>query len=136
MERINHPDPLPLAVRRSALPVDVFNPLLRSLLSWDLVHRVDCDDGTHDWRLTDATQRQLDELTPPRRRDSGSLVYLDHWCARCRQQRLTHLLDGRYLCEECEQIEASGRTAPAEAARSRGHHLQDLHLRPKRPGHA
>jgi ribosomal protein L37AE/L43A len=88
--------------------VEKFNPLLRSLLTWDLVERVETDDGTHRWELTDAAQRQLDQLTPPRQRAVTALAYLDHCCANCRQQHLTHLRDGRYLCEECERLEAVG----------------------------
>ena len=131
MEQPNEPAPLPGAVRRSAIPVDVFNPLLRSLLSWELVARVEAEDGTHYWQLCDAAQRQLDELTPPRR-PAGSLAYLDHWCAGCRQQRLTHLRDGRYLCEPCERAEAERDATDHDEGKPRGHRFHDFTLRPRR----
>ncbi len=98
--------------------VEKFNPLLRSLLSWHLVDRVEGDDGTHRWELTEAAQEQLDKLTPTRQRAVKALAYLDHWCANCREQRLTHLLDGRYLCEDCERREAAG-PVPEPAGRAR-----------------
>ena len=84
-----------------------------------LVERVEFDDGTHQWELTDAAQHRLDDLTPERRRASATLAYLDHWCSSCRQQRLTHLVDGSYLCVECQQF-ASKRAASAAHRQARG----------------
>ncbi|MDA8037652.1 MAG: hypothetical protein M0Z69_00535, partial [Actinomycetota bacterium] len=105
-------DKLPGPVRKNVIPVDAFNPLLRSLLTWDLVQRVEDEAGASRWELTAAAQQRLEQLNPSARRPATSLAYLDHWCARCRQQRLTHLRDGRYLCEDCERIETDGNAPP------------------------
>lgn len=112
-------EPLPRAVGSQDFPVEAFNPLLRSLLGWGLVERVELDDATHRWELTKSAQQRLDELTPKRRRAAETLAYLDHWCSSCAQQRLTHLVDGRYLCQACEQGEASG-SQPQPASRRLG----------------
>jgi hypothetical protein len=101
-------EPQPRAAETQAFPVEAFNPLLRSLLSWGLVERVEFDVGSHHWELTDAAQQRLDQLTPERRRASATLAYLDHWCSSCRQQHLTHLVDGSYLCVECQELQTSG----------------------------
>jgi hypothetical protein len=101
-------DPMPRAIGDTDYPVEAFNPLLRSLLGWQLVERVEREDGSHFWELTALAQRRLDALTPPRRNATTTLAYLDHWCGRCRQQRLTHLVEGRYLCEPCQRLEATG----------------------------
>jgi hypothetical protein len=122
MEPVNENTRLPGAVRPGAIRVEAFNPLLRSLLSWELVERVEDPDGGHRWVLIEDAQRRLDELAPRPRRSSTSLAYLDHWCARCRQQRLTHLIDGRFVCEDCERVESGEVTAPAP--------------QPKRPQHS
>lgn len=95
-------EPMPRAVRDQAYPIEAFNPILRSLISWGLVERVEMENGSHHWELTTAAQKRLDDLTPARKRASATLAYLDHWCSSCRRQRLTHLVDGRYLCPACE----------------------------------
>jgi len=115
----SRPEPLPRAVSNQRFPAEALNPLLRGLLGWGLVERVEGEDGTHHWELTSEAQQRLDDLTPERRRAVTRLAYLDHWCARCRQQRLTHLRDGRFVCPDCEQIEASGGAAPPEPTRHR-----------------
>lgn len=104
-------EPLPRAVSPERYPVEAFNPLLRGLLGWGLIERVELEDGTHRWDLTDTAQQRLDELTPERRRAATTLAYLDHSCSRCRQQRLTHLVEGRYICVDCQRIEDE---APAQ----------------------
>ena len=107
---------LPGPVLKHDPPADAFNPLLRSLLSWGLVERRVEDDGGVRWELTGPAQERLESLNPRARKAAKSLAYLDHFCARCRQQRLTHLRDGRYLCAECERVEAEGGGPPPEAA--------------------
>ena len=118
MQPQQRPDPLPKAVRNGDHAVEAFNPLLRSLLTWELVERVELPDGSHQWELTASTQQRLDELTRFPRRAVTSLVYLDHWCAGCRQQRLTHLVESRYLCEACQLAESdtSAATTPKTPA--------------------
>ncbi len=93
---------MPRAARDQDYPIEAFNPILRSLIGWGLVERLEMEDGGHHWELTAAAQKRLDDLTPARRRASTTLAYLDHWCSSCRRQRLTHLVDGRYLCLACE----------------------------------
>jgi hypothetical protein len=82
--------------------MEALNPLIRSLLTWELVARVEQPDGSHSWELAAPAQQRLDEITQVRRRASASLAYLDHVCATCRQRRLTHLIDGHYVCESCQ----------------------------------
>lgn len=107
--------PLPGAVAPGAIPVETFNPLLRSLLTWGLVERVEEGERRHRWVLTAEVQQRLDALTPPPRRPLSSLAYLDHLCARCREQRLTHLVEGRFLCERCERAESETAGGPEAA---------------------
>lgn len=125
MEPVNENTRLPGAVPPGGIPVEAFNPLLRSLLSWDLVERVQSPDGGHQWVLIEEAQQRLDDLAPRPRRETTSLAYLDHWCARCRQQRLTHLIEGRFLCEECQRAEVGEITTPAPQPK-RPHHARDL----------
>jgi ribosomal protein L37AE/L43A len=106
-------EPIPKAVRPSqSLPTEAFNPLLRGLLGWGLIERVKLEDGSRHWELTDAAQRRLDELTPERQRAVTTLAYLDHSCSACRQQRLTHLVDGVYVCVECQRTESAVAESP------------------------
>lgn len=107
----------PGAVAPGRLKVESFNPLLRSLLSFELVHRVADDDGSATWVLTEEAQRRLDELAPGQQLPAASLAYLDHPCARCHTQRLTHLIEGRYLCEPCAAAPAPTERSEAQAAR-------------------
>ncbi|MGO9198845.1 MAG: hypothetical protein ACLQK4_17180 [Acidimicrobiales bacterium] len=119
--------------RGGAIPVDAFNPLLRSLISWELVQRVEDADGSHHWVLIEDAQRRLDSLAHGPRQSAAALAYLDHWCASCRQQKLTHLRDGRYLCMECERIEAAPKTTP-QPKPAETHHARELmgRLSPRR----
>lgn len=111
-EPVNENSRLPGAVAPSGIPVEAFNPLLRSLLSWGLVQRQDDGEGGFTWVLIEEAQEKLHALAPRPRRSPGALAYLDHWCARCREQKLTHLRDGRYLCERCERAESGTVAAP------------------------
>jgi len=132
MEPVNENRRLPGAVARGGIPVEAFNPLLRSLLSWDLVTRVQDADGNRSWILIEDAQKRLDSLAPRPRESSASLAYLDHWCARCRQQRLTHLIDGRYVCEECQRAETGGIATPTPQPK-RPHHSHELLGRHRAP---
>lgn len=115
-------EPLPRAVSYQSFPVEAFNPLLRSLLGWGLVRRVELEDGTHRWELSETAQQRLDELTPERRRAATTLAYLDHVCSSCRQQRLTHLVEGRYVCNECQRLEAEASNPPPDGRGERPRH--------------
>lgn len=127
MEPVDENTRLPEAANHQPVPVDAFNPLLRSLLSWELVERREDENGESYWALIDEAQQRLEMLTPRPRRPTAALAYLDHWCARCRGQKLTHLIDGRFLCEECERAEsATGdvsapRPEPKRARHSHSH---------------
>lgn len=120
-ENIRLPGPVP----PGGIPLEAFNPLLRSLLSWELVRREEDGEGGSRWVLIDDAQERLDALASRPRHSNTSLAYLDHWCSRCREQRLTHLIDGRYLCEECERIE-SGTTSTPMPEPKRAHHTHEL----------
>lgn len=110
---------LPGAIAPGPIPIETFNPLLRSLLTWGLVEHVEGADGCPRWVLIEEVQERLDALTPPPREAPASLAYLDHLCGRCREQRLTHLIDGRFLCERCERTESEGDLFEPEATRPR-----------------
>jgi hypothetical protein len=99
----------------NGIPVNAFNPLLRSLISWDLVKRQEDGEGGFRWVLIEDAQRRLEELAPGPPQPAATLAYLDHWCADCRQQRLTHLRGARYLCAECEQLEEAAKMSPQPA---------------------
>ncbi|MGH9303060.1 MAG: hypothetical protein ACRDZ5_01475 [Acidimicrobiales bacterium] len=118
-------EPIPSDRQSPTSALQAFNPLLRSLVSWDLVSRVTNPDGSYTWELSEAAQRRLEELTPARRRETSSLAYLDHTCASCRSQRLTHLREGRYVCPECEKIETQ--QASDSPAPERPNHRHLLH---------
>jgi len=113
----HEPTPRPVSTQR--YPVEAFNPLLRSLLSWGLVERVETEDGSHRWDLTEEARQRLDELTPERRRAAATLEYLDHSCSSCREQRLTHLVDGRFLCVECQALQTEESQPPAVSRKPR-----------------
>jgi hypothetical protein len=102
------------------LASEAFHPLMHSLLTFGLVTRVEGEDGTHHWRLIDAAEKRLDQLSASLNRPRSALAYLDHWCASCREQRLTHLVDGRYLCPDCERLEGDPQVEPTERPPRRG----------------
>lgn len=124
---------LPGPVRQGGIPVETFNPLLRSLLTWGLVERREDADGNTSWELIEEVRHRLDALVPPSRTAAASLAYLDHWCARCRQQRLTHLRGERFLCESCEKAEA-GEVSGPQPEPKRPPHAHDRGLRRRRQG--
>jgi len=82
-------------------PVERFDPLLRNLVAFDLVVKNGVGRRP-SWRLSDAAQRRLDELTGSAGPTSAEhMVYLDHRCADCRQRLPTRVHEGLYLCENC-----------------------------------
>ncbi|GEM_PF-1344022 len=85
----------------SEYPIDRFDPLLRDLVTWNLVVR-DGAAGRSRWRLAEAAQRRLDELaTSADPVPVDQLVFLDHRCTDCRLRQRTRLYDGVYLCDSC-----------------------------------
>jgi hypothetical protein len=103
-------------------PVETFDPLLRDLVVWGLVERVEDEDGDPTWRLSDDARRRIDELVPAQTRPvPDRLVYFDHLCARCHRREPTRLHSGAYLCASClelERVEAARVDLP-EVERSR-----------------
>ena len=80
-------------------PIERFDPLLRNLVTWDLVTR-----GTRPrfWRLTEVAQRRLDELAgSPSPVRTEQMVYFNHRCADCHLPVRTKVHAGLYLCDSC-----------------------------------
>ncbi len=81
-------------------PMDRFDPLLRNMLSWDLV--VETEDGS--WILRPEVVERLGHLARyTRPNEPSEVVYFGHICAGCRSNGLTRLRDGVYLCDECRR---------------------------------
>jgi hypothetical protein len=83
-----------------SVPVDVFNGLLRSLVTWQLV--VPGDGDTSQWLLSDLAQQRLSALAPPPV-EAGQITYFDHRCTNCGERHLTRASKGNYLCPKCER---------------------------------
>lgn len=97
---------------RSGPRIESFDPLLRDLVGWGLVTRVETD-GVPSWQLGEAAQDRLNEIIRP----AGSLspeqlVYLDHFCADCQVRGTTRLHDGVYLCSACSERRLVGTPEP------------------------
>jgi hypothetical protein len=86
------------ALRRH--PVERFDPLLRALLSWDLVSPGDGDGGT-TWQLTPEAQRRVSQLARTRSQPDEAVVHLGGRCEQCRRRRTLRLSGGRLLCDDC-----------------------------------
>lgn len=96
-------------------PIERFDPLLRNMLAWRLVHEE--PDGT--WSLPpDVCERltSLAELT--RRPESSAVVYFGHVCAECRTSGATRRYEGRFVCDACRQ--ALGRPEAEAVATTTG----------------
>ena len=90
-----------VAMDPEQVPVTTFDPLLRDLLYWGLLVRVDDADGQH-WQLAERAERRLDEFAAESRAFAVEhMVFLDHRCGVCGFRRLTRLRDSRYVCDEC-----------------------------------
>jgi hypothetical protein len=102
------------AVERS---IRTYDPLLRDLLTWDLVHA----DGER-WELSERAQRRLAELAEASLAwPAEQTVYMGHRCDRCSARGLTRLRDGAYVCDPCWSRPAPAPAAPEvpDAARRR-----------------
>ena len=84
-------------------PIERFDPLLRDLITWDLVVKT-----SGQWLLSDSAEQRLDELVewsgPV---DSEQMVYFDHQCADCHGHIRTRLYGGLYLCDGCSELRAT-----------------------------
>lgn len=94
-----------MGTRRPA--VATFDPLLRDLVLWGLVHQVAGDDGL-TWQLRPEVQDRLAEVvaargTPP----ADRLLYLGRHCITCGKRALTRLSPRGYVCEACLLSEAN-----------------------------
>lgn len=98
---------LPAAKSPGAAIHPGLNPLMHSLLESNLVKRVRTVDGAYRWKLAEAAEHRLDELARSMERPAAALAYLNHRCARCREHGLTHLINDRYLCGDCQWKEDS-----------------------------
>jgi hypothetical protein len=85
-------------------PLERFDPLLRALLSWDLVSLTN-DDGAATWQLTPDAQQRLAELARPRSQPPENVVHLGGRCEECRSRRSLRLSGGRLLCDDCRRHE-------------------------------
>jgi hypothetical protein len=94
---------------------DTFNPILRNLLEADLVVQVDEADG-RTWQLVNKAQRRLDELAPGKAPPAEELVYFDHRCWTCGEQRATYFVAQGYLCAPCRREELEAEAAALVAA--------------------
>ncbi len=81
-------------------PIERFDPLLRNMLAWDLVHET--DPGR--WELRPDVAERLTGLTKYTKRDEPTeVVYFGHTCVGCKSQGLTRFRDGQYLCDDCRR---------------------------------
>lgn len=95
-------------------PIETFDPILRDLVTWQLVVRDESGDGA-PWRLAERAERRLDALlTSNAKFAADSLIYFDHICASCRRHAPTRLHQGAYLCEDCWRRERATVSLPAE----------------------
>lgn len=87
-------------------PIERFDSMLRSIVSFGLAQRNDAD-GPPTWQFVPEAQQRLEQLA----RESGLLavwsearqmVYLDRHCALCGNRVRTRLRDGMYLCDQCD----------------------------------
>lgn len=84
-------------------PIERFDPLLRSLLTWNLVEQG--DEGR--WELPAAVTQRLAELSALTRSDTPSeVVYFGHACSVCGTSGLTRRRGERYLCDKCRHADA------------------------------
>ena len=90
-------------------PVERFDPLLRGLLSWDLVSFG--QDGRVGWQLTPDAQRRVAELARSRSQPPEDIVHLGGRCEQCRSRRSLRLSGGRLLCDDCRNKD--GRQQPS-----------------------
>lgn len=80
-------------------PIERFDPLLRNMLSWNLVHETDAG-----WELRPEVAERLAGLARYTKHDAPSeVVYFGHNCAGCRSNGLTRFRDGQFLCDDCRR---------------------------------
>ncbi|HVC14655.1 MAG TPA: hypothetical protein VND62_07325 [Acidimicrobiales bacterium] len=80
-------------------PIERFDPLLRNMLSWNLLERTD-----RGWDLRPEVADRLNSLAKITTRDEPTeVVYFGHTCVGCKSNGLTRLRDGQYLCDDCQR---------------------------------
>lgn len=106
-------------------------PLIRDLLTWDLVERT--EPGSY--RLRDDVQRWL-ETEASRQGHPSAAVFIGRSCERCGVVAVTRLVDGARTCAPCGRLAkeavAQSPTEPIPTQRSddrRGRHVRRDHDR-------
>ena len=84
------------------IPIETFDALLRSLLTWDLVVPGEGEDR-RNWHLVGRAQERLAALALPQGPWPAERTAYVRQCADCRSRKLTWLHDGTYLCGPCWQ---------------------------------
>jgi len=104
------------------VPVKTFDALLRDLLYWGLLVRVEDQPEGHHWQLANQADRRLEEIAAESSAFAVEhMVYLDHRCDVCGFRRLTRVRDARYVCDECAA--KLDQPVSAESALTASHNL-------------
>lgn len=82
------------------ITTDRFDPLLRDLLTWNLVEADQTSEGTR-WRLSERVQQRLEQIAAKPSRATHEIDYFTHPCDRCKDREITRLRNGEYVCDEC-----------------------------------
>lgn len=80
----------------SEYPIGNFDPLLRDLLTYDLV-----EQHAEQWLLGPEAARRLSEIAANSRQGARISVYVGYLCERCRSAGVTVNIDGKRLCNQC-----------------------------------
>ncbi len=116
------------------------DPLLRDMLTWDLVER---DPVSGTWHLTEPAQKRIEQLARNSLATAENTIYFDHLCSRCKRRTPTRLINNEYLCKLClEESYNQGTAVPTSDAivgnqhrmhRWRIRHKQDTSTQPLQP---
>jgi len=83
------------------IPIETFDGLLRSLVTWGLIVPGQGDEA-ETWHLTMRAQQRLGALRIPAAPWPTELTaYLGRRCADCGRRQLTWVREGSYLCDPC-----------------------------------
>jgi ribosomal protein S14 len=78
-----------------------FDPLLRELLTFNLVE-ADDEEGVRRWHLTEDACRRLAHLAAPPPPEE-KVVHFSRRCVRCGEHRPTRRHSEGFVCEECSR---------------------------------
>jgi hypothetical protein len=83
------------------IPIEKFDALLRSLVTWDLAVREEGNEA-QNWHLVRRAQERLTALAHPHGPwPAERTAYVDHQCADCGRRKLTWLRDSTHVCDPC-----------------------------------